>query len=202
MPAFPLSLPAGIGLVAVGGPSLVTIAAAARSPFTAQSQVYEWAQYWQIGLELRTTTMSETRRLQAFLAAMRGRVGTVLLGPLTYPKPRGTAETASVVTASGSSGRTLALMGIGAGKTLLAGDFLQLGTGSAARLHQVVTDAAADGFGAITLEIEPRLRAAPAAGTPVTLLAPKGVFRCTNDAPGVQEQGGGGSVGLTFEEVV
>jgi len=59
--------------------------------------------------------------------------------------------------------------------TLLAGDYIQLGTNSAARLHQVLVDQ--DGSG--NLEIWPDLRSTYS-GEAVIYSSPKGVFRLGN----------------------
>jgi hypothetical protein len=58
--------------------------------------------------------------------------------------------------------------------TLLAGDYIQLGTGSAARLHQVLVDRAAGTD--VDLEIWPKLRSTYS-GETVIYNNPKGVFR-------------------------
>ena len=59
--------------------------------------------------------------------------------------------------------------------TLLAGDYIQLGTGSAARLHQVLVDQSGSG----NLEIWPNLRDTYS-GETVIYSSPKGVFRLGN----------------------
>ncbi len=56
--------------------------------------------------------------------------------------------------------------------TLLAGDYIQLGTGSAARLHQVLVDQSGSG----NLEIWPDLRSTYS-GETIIYSNPKGIFR-------------------------
>jgi hypothetical protein len=56
--------------------------------------------------------------------------------------------------------------------TLLAGDYIQLGTGSSSKLHQVLLDQDGDG----SLEIWPSLRSDYTSETVITS-SPKGVFR-------------------------
>jgi hypothetical protein len=202
--AYPLPLPAGMRLSALTGPYLETIAAVTRSPFTGAQQVQEWSSAWQIALELRALRVSDVAVLAAWIASMRGRVGTALVGPMIHARPRGTANTAGVATGTAAArARALPVTGLGAGKTLLAGDFLQLGSGAGARLHQLVATATADGAGAATLDIEPPLRAPVTPGNAVTLMAPKGVFRLTSNAPPVPRTGSAGAVAsLSFEEVL
>lgn len=202
---FPLGLPAGLRITAVAGPSLTVAAAVSRSPFTGQQQVYEWHSVWGLSFDLYAARRSDARRLEAFLAALRGRVGTALLGPMHYAKPRGTAGTVGVTLGVGATAgaRSVTLAGVGASKTLLAGDYLQLGTGENAKLHQVVEDAAASVAGVVTVTLEPPLRAAYSSGTDVVLSNPKGAFRLTTDTPTVATAvNGGGTVSLAWEEAL
>jgi hypothetical protein len=60
--------------------------------------------------------------------------------------------------------------------TLKAGDYIQLGSGSAAKLHQVLIDQTGDG----NLEIWPKLRADYTDET-VIFSNPKGVFRLSSN---------------------
>jgi hypothetical protein len=60
--------------------------------------------------------------------------------------------------------------------TLLAGDYIQLGAGSSAKLHKVLVDQSGSG----SLEIWPALRANYTASA-ATLTNPKGVFRLANN---------------------
>ena len=203
---YPLALPtsAGLRLTGLSGPFIQTIAAVTRSPFTGAQQVQEWSSAWQVSLDLLALRVSDVAVLTAWVASMRGRVGTALVGPMIYARPRGTANTAGVLTGTAAArARTLPVTGLGAGKTLLSGDFLQLGSGATARLHQLVATATADGAGAATLDIEPPLRAAVTSGGAVILIAPKGVFRLTSNAPPVTRTGSAGAVAsLAFEEVL
>lgn len=202
---YPATLPSGLKITAVSGPSLTNFSAVSRSPFTGQQQVYEWHQQWSLSLELLAMRRSDARRLEAFLAALRGRVGTVLLGPMHYARPRGTAVLSGVSLEENAAAgaRTITLSGVGAAKTLLAGDYLQIGSGATARLHQVVEDATASAGGVIAVTIEPALRVAAGAGAAVVLDAPKGVFRLTTDAPAVTTTAtAGGVASLGFEEAL
>jgi hypothetical protein len=102
------------------------------------------------------------------LVALKGSVGTFLLGDPDYATPRGTVS--GTPTLSGTAGdSTVSITMTG---TLLAGDYIQLGTGSAARLHQVLVDQSGSG----NLEIWPDLRSTYS-GETVIYSSPKGVFR-------------------------
>jgi hypothetical protein len=109
---------------------------------------------------------------KAMLVALKGSVGTFLLGDPDYATPRGTVS--GTPTLSGTAGdSTVSVTMTG---TLLAGDYIQLGTGSAARLHQVLVDQSGSG----NLEIWPDLRSTYS-GETVIYSSPKGVFRLGNN---------------------
>jgi hypothetical protein len=101
------------------------------------------------------------------LIALRGPVGTFLLGDPDYATPRGDASSVAVTGSAGASTVAVAMTG-----TLKAGDYIQLGTGSSARLHKVLVDQTGNG----NLEIWPSLRSDYSSAT-ATLDSPKGVFR-------------------------
>ena len=58
-----------------------------------------------------------------------------------------------------------------------AGDYIQLGSGSTARLHKILTDTNSDSEGKATLDIWPSLRSSPSNDDVVTIKDAKGVFR-------------------------
>jgi hypothetical protein len=66
---------------------------------------------------------------------------------------------------------------------LKAGDYLQLGSGSSARLHMVQTDVASDPWGCAAIYIVPGLYAAPADAAAITVSNPKGRFRLADNDP-------------------
>ena len=90
------------------------------------------------------------------------------------PSSRGASQTgASLIT----DGWTVSRTGI-----LKAGDWIQLGSGSTARLYKVLKDANSDGSGDSTLDIWPNLRSSPADDAAITIASASGVFRLlTND---------------------
>jgi hypothetical protein len=60
-------------------------------------------------------------------------------------------------------------------------DYIQLGSGSSARLYMVLSDADTNGSGQVTLDIWPNLRSAPSNNDPITVVNPEGVFRLANN---------------------
>lgn len=166
--------------------------AVSQSPFSGEQQVYSWPyQMWTLEFELPPMARDAGESVEAFLAALRGRLGTFLLGPRHVTRPRGTVNLTGVtVNGGGQTGRSLAVAGMGASKTLLAGDWLQLGGGTSTRIHRVVEDVTANGSGQATLTIEPALRYSPADGDTVRLNAPEGLWRLTQDEIGVTVERG------------
>ena len=60
---------------------------------------------------------------------------------------------------------------------LLAGDYIQLGSGSTTSLHKVLVNADTDGSGNSTLTLWPNVRTAPANGATVTVQSTAGRWR-------------------------
>lgn len=151
-----------------------------ESPFTLQTQVQEYAgARWEAIVELLPQKRDRAAPWLAFLLALRGRRGTFLLGDPLGATPRGVATGAPLVNGADQTGQTLVTDGWTVGTTgiLLAGDYIQLGSGSGAKLHQVLTDADSDGGGNATLDIWPPLRASPLNDDPIVVQDCRGVFR-------------------------
>jgi hypothetical protein len=95
-------------------------------------------------------------------------------GDLGAPHVAGGMQTGAALTTSGWTPLVSAAE---------AGDFFSIGTGAGTRLHQVTTDVTADAAGMATLALVPRLRAAPADGTPLEIAAPAVLLRLTAPVP-------------------
>ena len=67
---------------------------------------------------------------------------------------------------------------------LKAGDYIQLGTASSARLHKVLADVATDDDGNATIDIWPSLRSSPADNSTVIIENCKGRFRLAENVSG------------------
>lgn len=157
-----------------------------RSPFTGAAQFYQWPfAVWEADLQLQSGRRSVIAPLHAFIVSLRGSAGTFLMGPQHARLPRGTTNTSVLVNGTPAAGATaLPVDGMGASKTMKAGDFIQLGTGADARLYMIVEDVTANGSGQATLTIEPGLRVAPADNDPVTVTNPQGAWRLADNAIG------------------
>lgn len=146
--------------------------AADRSPFTFGESLHDWGgQKWMAEVQLPTMNVKCSSDWEAFLASLRGRYGTFLLGDPARIEPRGTASSATITGTQGASSVSVTMSG-----SLLAGDMFQLGGGINANLYKVLQDQTGSG----TLEIWPGLRNG-AADAPVYLDNPKGVFRLTEN---------------------
>jgi len=166
--SYPLNTPTTIGIESIELRAMNAVAVS-QSPFTYKQQVISHqGQIWSASVSIPSVRRDLAADWKAMLVALKGPVGTFLLGDPDYVTPRGTVS--GTPTLSGTAGdSTVSVTMTG---TLLAGDYIQLGTSSAARLHQVLVDQ--DGSG--NLEIWPDLRSTYS-GETVIYNSPKGVFR-------------------------
>jgi hypothetical protein len=182
---FPLSMPSTPGLrtIKLTGTNVV---GAAVSPFTGQTQVFEWpAEFWSIEVALPPMKRINAEAWVAFLLALRGMSGTFLIGDPLGATPQGVATGTPLVNGAQAAGsKTLAVKGWTHSITgiLKAGDYIQLGTGTGQRLHKVLQDVNSDSSGHATLDIFPRTRAAVADGDPIVTSDCKGAFRLSDNS--------------------
>lgn len=158
--SYPLSLPA----TRISRVSLRAVNAVAHSwsPFTYHGQVHAYpGQMWQAEVSLPPMKRAQAEAWLAWLMSLRGAFGTFLMGDPLGCTPRGLAAShlgTPIITAQ--TGGTITVTGASANRTgwLLAGDYIQLGSGATATLHKVLEDASTSGSGVTTLEIWPHLR--------------------------------------------
>lgn len=166
--SYPLNTPTTIGIESIELRARNAVAVS-QSPFTYKQQVVaHQGQTWEASVSIPSVRRDLAADWKAMLVALKGPVGTFLLGDPDYATPRGTVS--GTPTLSGTAGdSTVSITMTG---TLLAGDYIQLGTGSATRLHQVLVDQSGSG----NLEIWPDLRSTYS-GETVIYSNPKGIFR-------------------------
>lgn len=149
----------------------------AESPFTGQQQavVYPY-ELWKAVVQLAPMKRAQAAEWQSFFLQLKGRRGTFLMPDYDAITPRGTARTVTV-----SSGTVRAsTITLNANGTLLNGDYIQIGSGAAARLHMIV---GGGNSGNAVYTIEPALKATYSAGTAVTVVRACGQWRLdTNDS--------------------
>lgn len=158
----------------------VNAVALSQSPFTFEQQVFEHqGGIWAAELSLPPMERATAEAWLSFLLKLRGRNGTFLLVPFSAKTPRGSGGGTPQVNGASQTGLILNTKGWPVSTTgvLLAGDYLQLGTGSTSRLHKNLNDADSDAGGLATLDIWPRLRESPADSATIKLTNPEGVFR-------------------------
>jgi hypothetical protein len=180
--SFPISLPATAtrrlrfrqtAAVAVG-----------QSPYTYAQQVQRrQGQVWTVEVEYPPLERAAAEALHAALCSLNGREGTFLFGDYAHQSPRGTATGTPLVKGASQTGEDLITDGWSNSITgiLKAGDWIQLGSGSTARLYKVLADANSNGSGEATLTLWPRIFTAWADNAALTLSYPKGNFRLTTD---------------------
>lgn len=198
--AFPLSLPAVSGMVRATI-SMVDAVGVGESPYDFSAETYEHAgKRWAMQVQVAPMLRAEGEQWVAWLASLRGRRGTFLMGDPLGATPRGAATGTPLVKGASQTGGTLLTDGWTAGVTgiLKAGDWIQLGTGSTSRLHKVLQDANSDGSGNATLELWPGPRTAPADNEAIVVSNTKGLWRLAKNERSY-ELGLASIIGLGFE---
>jgi len=179
---FPVSLPTtGTRTITIRQQSVVAVAS---SPYTLERQVQRHqGQVWNLDVEYAPLARAEAEALVAALCSLNGREGTFLFGDSANKAPRGTATGTPVVNGGSQTGEDISTRGWTASVTgiLKAGDWVQFGTGSTARLHKVLADTNSNGSGVATLTLWPRVRTAWADGSAIVTTFPKGNFALTTD---------------------
>ena len=169
--SYPLALPTSIGIaeITLSADNAVAIS---QSPFTFQQQVIRHpGQRWSASVSIPPVRRDLAEPWVAFLLALNGPVGTFLLGDPNAKAPRGSATSATITGAAGAASPTITMIG-----TLLAGDYIQVGSGATATLHKVLQDRTGTG----TIEIWPALRST-VTGATVTLTNTVGRFRLSGN---------------------
>lgn len=169
--SYPLNTPTTIGIESIEIRAMNAVATS-QSPFTYKQQVVSHqGQRWEASVNIPPVRRDLAAEWKAFLTALKGPTGTFLLGDPDYASPRGTISSATLSGSTGDESVSVTMTG-----TLLSGDYIQLGSGANARLHQVLQDQSGSG----TLEIWPKLRTNYSSQS-VVFSNPKGVFRLSTN---------------------
>lgn len=177
--SYPLTLPDTTSFRTLGF-GYTTRVGMTESEFTGKQQVFaHQGQRWSAELALVPKTTTAAAAWLAFLVSLDGRAGSFLFGdPLTVLQ--GSAAGTPLVKGAHSAGVVeLAIDGLTPSATgvFKAGDRLQIGTGSSARLYMNLQDVDADGAGEATLDLRPRLRLDVADNASLVTASPQGLFR-------------------------
>ena len=173
---YPLTLPTATGIKSIKW-TMVTATAYSESPFTFAGQTHAYTgERWEADITLPRMKRANAEQWISFLASLRGRFGSFLLNDPDATSPRGTATAATI---SGSAGDRTVSATVTSGDTLLAGDYIQLGTGSDSTLHKVIVDFTGTGSAA-DLEIFPALRKTRSSVS-ADLTSASGLFRLSSN---------------------
>ena len=165
--SYPLATPTTIGIESIELRA-VNAVAVSQSPFTYKQQVISHGgQKWEASVNIPSVHRDKAAEWKAMLVGLKGQAGTFLLGDPDYVTPQGTVSSCVLTGTAGEDSADVVMTG-----TLKAGDYIQLGSGSSAKLHQVLLDQSGDG----TIQIWPSLRSTYSSAT-VVCNSPKGVFR-------------------------
>lgn len=189
--SYPLDTPTTVGFESIQLRAFNAVATS-QSPFTYKQQVIaHTGQKWEASISIPSVLRDLAEPWVAFLTALKGQRGTFLLGDPLGATPRGTVS--GTVTLTGNAGdESVDVVMTG---SLLAGDYIQLGGGSSAKLHKVLVDQTGSG----TLEIWPALRTDYTSAN-VTYTNAKGVFRLNQNVSSWQITNAN-SYGISFEAV-
>ena len=177
---YPLALPSHTGIAAIELRA-VNAVAYSQSPFTFAGQAHAYSgEMWQADITLPPMKRADAEQWIAFLISLRGQYGTFYLGDPTAAAPRGTVTANNDVnSATGSAGARTISVTISSGETLLAGDYIQIGTTANRSLHKVLVNATGTGA-AQDIEIWPALREAKSS-VGVNILNTTGKFRLASN---------------------
>ena len=180
---FPLALPAAFKAAEIRFISQNQVAGT-RSRFSGKQQIQAHQGQWlEAEIALPVMVRADADAVVSWGLKLNGRRGTALIGDLANPTPRGSAGGTPLVAGAGQTGQDLATDGwpVSTNGVLLAGDWIQIGTGVTQRLYKVLDDADSDGAGAVTLTIFPPLRESPADNAAITVSNAQGVFRLASN---------------------
>lgn len=181
---YPLTLPTITGIQSVNFIVRNSVGAT-QSPFTYEQQIFKNpGQRFEADVTLPPMTRASADVWNTFFIKLYGQYGTFLLGDPNAATPRGTASSSPgtpVVNGASQTGNTLNIDGVPADQTgyLKAGDYIQLGSGSGARLYKVLDDADSNASGEVELTIYPDLRSSPSDDATVVVSSAVGLFRLT-----------------------
>jgi hypothetical protein len=158
-----------------------------QSPFTHAMQFYSWgSDVLRFSVSFPPSERADAEALIANLLALRGMEGTFLMRPWANGTPRGSAgvSAAPMVNGGDQAGGSLVTDGWTPSSVglLLPGDWIGLEEEGVERLHKVLSSVSSDVYGGATLDIWPRLRAAPNDAAPITIINPTGRFRLASNS--------------------
>ena len=134
---------------------------------------------WEASFEVNAMYEQHIGAWQSLLLSLKGQTNQLALWNFARPYPLGTMRgemTLNLAAAQGAESLSI-IAATEASKTLKAGDFLGVGTGSTKQVVMVMEDAVADGSGIILVNTQPSLRNALLLGASVVWDKPTALFR-------------------------
>lgn len=177
--SYPLSLPTHTGIRSVTIRTINSVSYS-RSPFTFAGQAQAFpGQMWAADVSLPPMKREDAAVWVSWLASLRGQYGTFLMGDPLCATALGEAGGSPITRGTNTAGETLNIAGASTSQTgwLKAGDYIQIGSGSNASLHQVLEDVNTDASGNGVLSLWPHTRSDLVAGTGITVSNPVGRWR-------------------------
>lgn len=182
--SYPLAMPTNKGLATIRL-TANDVVGVAQSPFSGAQQVYRYTgQFWEAEISLPPMKRADAEYWISFLLKLNGPFGTFLLGDPNGGTARGVATGTPLVKGGSQTGGELETDGWTPNTTgiLKAGDYIQLGTTSTARLYKVLDDVNSDANGEATLQLWPDLRSAPLDNATIVVSNAKGNFRLSSSS--------------------
>jgi len=180
--SYPIPTPTSIGIESIELRA-VNAVATSQSPFTYKQQIISHGgQKWEASVNIPPVHRDLAAPWKSMLVALKGPTGTFLLGDPDYATPQGTASLGAgtpKVNGNQTPSDTINLKGLPLNRAnfLIAGDYVQFGSGASSTLHKVLTTVTTSATGTVSLDIWPSTRRTLGDDEAVTLSNAKGVFR-------------------------
>ena len=194
---YPITLPTAQGFTSVSIKPFSRVGVFA-SEFTGQQQVYAHAgQFLICEISFPSMKRADAAPIIAALQSLQGARGTFYFGDPAWTSPQGIGTGTPLINGASQTGQDLITDGWTISQTgiMQAGDWVQVGTGSARQLCTVLADANSDGSGNATLSLFPRIRTTFATNAALTVTNPTGVWRLAGEIDFAQTLGGMTQIG-------
>lgn len=177
-----VTIPNSIGMGAITI-TMREVVGSTDSPFTFESQDFKWpGERWVFNIQMPPIVDRDIASdWIAFGLKLKGSYGRFLLGDPSRKNPAGVATGTPLVNGNGQTGQTLQTKGWTHSVTniMKRGDYIQIGTGLAARLYMVVDPANSDSSGNAILVVCPDLKT-HADNDPITVHNAQGLFKMSD----------------------
>lgn len=187
---------------------VVYVIAESESPFSLSQQTYDWGgARWEGEIVIEAASWEENCLMKAFIMQCKGKTNSFLFGDPEYlvRGPRGAVAGTLLVKGASQAGASLIVDGFANSTTgvVKAGDYLQLGTGTSARLYGILADANSDGTGTATISLDRPLRSTPSDNAAVVITGAKGAMKLADNNIGWSANPTGVSkIVIPFKEVI